>query len=219
VLHLFPHWNWMGREGKVITVTCYTNLDTVELFLNGKSYGVKGYAFPRPGMIRTYNDYPPRANALQTTADLHLSWDVPFTPGTLTAKGTKDGKIVREVEIHTAGSPAKVALEVDRARIVHKPSEVAHVTVKVLDVEGRAVPTASDAITFAMRGPGRILGVDNGQPDSRESYQGPTRSLFHGMALVVIQPTGTGTATLSATSGSLAPAEIAVEIIGDSQPA
>ena len=81
VLHLFPHWNWAGREGKVITVTCYTNCDTVELFLNGKSLGVKGYAFPRPGMVGTYGNYPPRAKALQTTADLHLSWDVPFTAG------------------------------------------------------------------------------------------------------------------------------------------
>ena len=93
VLHLFPHWNWAGKEGKVITVTCYTNCDTVELFLNGKSLGVKGYAFPRPGMVGTYGNYPERAKALQTTADLHLSWDVPFTAGTLTANGMKDGKV------------------------------------------------------------------------------------------------------------------------------
>jgi beta-galactosidase len=73
MLHLFPHWNWAGREGKNITVTCFTTCDTVELFLNGKSLGVKGYAFPRPGMVGTYGDYPPRAKALQTTADLHLS--------------------------------------------------------------------------------------------------------------------------------------------------
>src|ERR1700723_1400667 len=89
VIHLSPHWNWAGREGQVITVTCYTNCDTVELFLNGKSLGVKGYAFPRPGMIRKYGDYPPRAKILQTTADLHLSWDVPYTAGTLSASGVK----------------------------------------------------------------------------------------------------------------------------------
>ena len=75
VLHLLPHWNWTGDEGKIIPVTCYTNLDTVELFLNGKSLGVKGYAFPRPGMITKYGEYPARAKTLQTTADLHLHWE------------------------------------------------------------------------------------------------------------------------------------------------
>ena len=49
VLHLFPHWNWKGKEGKVIPVLCYTNCDTVELFVNGKSFGVQGYWFPRMG--------------------------------------------------------------------------------------------------------------------------------------------------------------------------
>ncbi|HTZ57356.1 MAG TPA: glycoside hydrolase family 2 TIM barrel-domain containing protein [Acidobacteriaceae bacterium] len=212
VLHLFPHWNWKGHEDKVITVTCYTNCDTVELFLNGKSFGVKGYAFPRPGMVGKYGNYPPRAKALQTTADLHLSWDVPFAAGTLTAKGTKDGKVIRQVEIHTTGEPAKLALVPDRSSISTRPSDVAHITVQVLDAEGRVVPTADDEVTFTLRGAGRILGVDNGRPDSHESYQGPTRRAFNGLALVVIQSNGgSGTATLSASSGSLSPVEVAIE--------
>jgi beta-galactosidase len=213
VLHLFPHWNWAGREGKVITVTCYTNCDTVELFLNGKSFGAKGYAFPRPGMVGTYGNYPERAKAVQTTADLHLSWDVPFTAGTLTAKGVKDGKVIRTVEIETTGSPAKLGLAVDRPRISREPSDVAHVTVKILDQEGRIVPTANDEITFAVTGAGRILGVDNGQPDSHESYQGPSRKAFNGLALVVLQPTGVpGTVTLSASCSALSPANVNIEI-------
>ena len=213
VLHLFPHWSWAGREGKVITVTCYTNCDTVELFLNGKSFGVKGYAFPRPGMVGTYGNYPQRAKVLQTTADLHLSWDVPFTAGTLTAKGVKNGKVMRTVEVETTGSPAKLALAVDRPRVSRGPSDVAHVTVKVLDGEGRVVPTANDEITFTLTGAGRILGVDNGQPDSHESYQGPSRRAFNGLALVVLQPTGVpGTVTLSASSPALAPAHVGIEV-------
>ena len=213
VLHLFPHWNWAGREGKVITVTCYTNCDTVELFLNGKSFGVTGYAFPRPGMVGTYGNYPERAKAVQTTADLHLSWDVPFTAGTLTAKGVKDGKLIRTVEIETTGSPAKLGLAVDRPRISREPSDVAHVTVKVLDQEGRVVPTANDEITFAVTGAGRILGVDNGRPDSHESYQGPSRKAFNGLALVVLQPTGIpGTVTLSASCPALSPAHVDIEV-------
>jgi beta-galactosidase len=213
VLHVFPHWNWTGREGKVITVTCYTNCDTVELFLNGKSLGVKGYAFPRPGMVGTYGNYPERAKVVQTTADLHLSWDVPFTAGTLTAKGVKDRKVIRTVEIETTGSPAKLALAVDRPTISRKPSDVAHVTVKVLDPEGRVVPTANDEITFTLTGAGRILGVDNGQPDSHESYQGPSRRAFHGLALVVVQANGDpGTVRLSASAPALAPAQLDVEV-------
>ncbi len=114
----------------------------------------------------------------------------PYTAGTLTANGVKDGKVIRTVEIQTTGSPAKLGLTVDRPRITSRPGDVAHVTVQVLDAEGRVVPTADDEITFALQGAGRILGVDNGRPDSHESYQGHSRKAFNGLALVVIQSTG-----------------------------
>lgn len=106
MLHIFTHWNRKGREGQFVPVTCYTNCDTVELFLNGKSVGLKSYAFPRLGMEGRYGNYPPRARALRTTADLHLEWDVPYEPGSLKAVGTKDGKVVSTVEVATTGEPA-----------------------------------------------------------------------------------------------------------------
>ena len=211
VLHLLPHWNWAGDEGNVIPVTCYTNLDTVELFLNGKSLGVKGYAFPRPGMIHTYGDYPPRAKALQTTADLHLRWDVPYAPGVLMAKGTKDGQVVETVQISTTGAPAKLALTVDRSTIKTNPSDVAHVTVEVRDSEDRIVPNADIPISFAIRGSGCILGVDNGKPDSHEPYKASERRAFNGLALVLLQAASApGQITLTASSPSLKGAEIVV---------
>jgi beta-galactosidase len=213
VLHLSPHWNWPGKEGEVIPVLCYTNCDTVELFLNGKSLGTKGYAFPRPGMTGIYGHYPPRAKALQTTADLHLTWDVPYAPGTLTAKGTRDGKVTDSVEIHTTGAPAKLALTVDRQSIRTSPGDVAHVTVQVLDAEGRVVPTADDPISFTLQGEGRILGLDNGRPDSHESFKGNSRKAFNGLALAILQSTGRpGSITLSASAPGLAPAQIKVEV-------
>jgi beta-galactosidase len=133
--------------------------------------------------------------------------------GTLTANGVKDGKLVRTTEIQTTGSPAKLGLTVDRPRITSLPSDVAHVTVQVLDAEDRVVPTADDQITFAIQGVGRILGVDNGQPDSHESYQGHNRKAFNGLALVVLQSTAVpGTVTLSASSGPLVPAQIGIEV-------
>jgi beta-galactosidase len=83
----------------------------------------------------------------------------------------------------------------------------------VLDAAGRVVPTADDAITFTMQGAGRILGVDNGRPDSHESYQGNSRKVFHGLALVIVQPTGVpGTVTLSASAPFLDSAQIGIEV-------
>jgi len=211
VLHLSPHWNWAGQEGKTVPVTCYTNCDTVELFLNGKSLGTKGYAFPRPGMVGTYGNYPPRAKALQTTADLHLTWDVPYAAGALSARGVKDGKVILTFERSTTGAPAKILLTADRDRIRTSPEDLSHITVSIVDSQGRVVPTANDEITFSVKGTGRILGVDNGQPDSHEPYQAATRRAFNGLALVLLQSSRVGTMTLSASGTSLAPAEITIE--------
>jgi beta-galactosidase len=212
VLHLLPHWNWPGKDGKVIPVTCFTNCETVELFLNGESLGVKGYAFPRPGMVGHYGNYPPRASALQTTADLHLTWDVPYAPGTLTAKGIKNGKPIDPVEVRTTGAPAKLSLSSDRSRIRTTPEDLAHITVAVHDAQGRIVPTADNAIEFSLAGAGRILGVDNGQPDSHEPYKANRRRAFSGLALVLVQSNGRpGTITLSASSPALASAQVIIE--------
>ena len=212
VLHLQPHWNWSGKEGKIIPVTCFTNCDTVELFLNGESLGTKGYAFPRPGMTGKYGNYPPRAKALRTTADLHLAWDVPYTPGTLTAKGVKDGMVIQTVDVHTTGVPAKLLLTADRQRIRTTPDDLSHITVAVQDTEGRTVPTADNAITFTLEGAGRILGVDNGQPDSHEPYKANSRRAFSGLALVLVQSSGRpGKMSVSASAPSLDSAQIIIE--------
>jgi beta-galactosidase len=214
VLHLSPHWNWQGREGEIISVTCFTNCNTVELFLNGKSLGEKGFAFPRPGMTQTYGHYPPRARALQTTADLHLTWDVPYAPGTLRAEGTKDGKVIQTIEARTTGAPSQLELLTDRSQIRMAPGDVAHIIVRVLDDRGHLAPTADNAITFELQGEGRILGVDNGRPDSHEPYKANSRSAFNGLALVLLQSTGrSGVMTLSAYSASLTSANVQVAVI------
>jgi beta-galactosidase len=212
VLHLFPHWNWKGREGEVIPVACFTNCDTVELFLDGKSIGVKGFSFPRMGMAGNYGNYPPRAKVLQTTADLHLSWDVPFQPGTLKAVGVKDGQVIKTVEISTTGDPVAIRLAADRTLIETSPRDLSHITVQVVDAQGLPVPTADNTINFTLAGPGRILGVDNGRPDSHESYQGSQRRLFNGIALALLQSNGhPGTMRLTASSPALTGAEISVD--------
>ena len=215
VLHLSPHWNWAGREGEMISVTCYTNCDTVELFLNGKSLGVKGYAFPRPGMVTTWGTYPPRGKALQTTADLHLSWDVPYAPGVLRAVGVKGDQGTAVFEVKTAGPSAALRLSVDRDRIGTGPADVAHVTVEVVDADGIPVPVADNEIMFALAGHGKVLAVDNGRPDSLESYQVHQRRAYRGLALAILQAVDDpGEMTLTASSPGLADAKINITAEG-----
>jgi len=187
VLHLFPHWNWKGEEGRIIPVMCFTNCDTVELFLNGKSLGVKGFEFPRLGMEGRYGNYPPRARVLRTTADLHLSWDVPYEPGTLKAVGTKDGNSAVIAEVSTTGEPAVIALSADRGRIAADQRDVVHIVGEIRDVQGRVVPTAANDVVFEIQGEGKIIGVDNGDPQSHEDYKSNRRKAFNGLCMAIIQ--------------------------------
>jgi beta-galactosidase len=211
VLHLFPHWNWAGREGEVIPVLCFTNCDSVELFLNGKSFGVKGYEFPRSGMEGEYGHFPARAMVLQTTADLHLSWDVPYESGTMKAVGKKDGQVIETIELSTTGKPAAVRLTADKLLIDTGWDDLSHVTVEIVDQQGRVVPNANNEVLFEVEGPGRLLGLDNGKPDSHESYKGDRRSVFSGMALALVQSKGKpGEIRLHASSESLSGASISI---------
>lgn len=214
MIHLFPHWNWKGREGAVIPVTCYTNCDTVELFVNGKSFGEKGYEFPRLGMEGRYGNYPARARALRTTSDLHLSWDVPYEAGTLKAVGKKDGQVVTTVEVATTGEAAVIALLPDRTSLTADRRDVAHVVVEIRDAQGRKVPTADQPITFAVEGEGKLIGVDNGDPESHEDYKAAVRKAFNGLCLAVVQTTAqTGTIRVTASSPGLAPATVTLTTI------
>lgn len=211
VLHLFPHWNWKGKEGQIIPVTCFTNCDTVELFLNGRSLGVKGYEFPRLGMEVRWGNLPDRAKVLRTTADLHLSWDVLYEPGALKAVGTKDGKIFATAEVSTTGEPASVGLSSDRESIGTDPSDVAHVTVHILDQNGRVVPIADNEIAFEIEGAGSLLATDNGNPASLEDYKSNRRRAFNGLCLAIVKSNGkTGEIQVSAVSPGLQAARVSI---------
>lgn len=212
MLHLFPHWNWEGREGQIIPVTCYTNCDTVELFVNGKTFGVKGYEFPRQGMEGTYGNYPPRARALRTTADLHLSWDVPYAPGILKAVGMKDGRVACTVQLPTAGVPAAIALSADRFSIAADRLDVTHIAAEIHDARGQLVPIANNEITFAIEGDGKLIGVDSGDPLSLEDYKSTRHRAFNGLCLAIVQSTAAaGQIRIMASSPGLTPATVTIE--------
>ncbi len=143
VLHLLPHWDW--KEGDSIDVWAYSNCDEVELFLNNKTLGRK-----------------------RTPEYSHLSWNVKYEPGTLVAVGYKAGREISCDTVATTGMPAAVKLIPDCSIINADGEGVSVVTAQVVDSLGRVVPTADNEINFDIRGPGRIIGVGNGDPSSHE---------------------------------------------------
>lgn len=145
VLHLLPHWNWKGKEGQQISVWAYSNCDQVELLLNEKSLGKK----PMP-------------------KDGHIEWPVKYTPGTLLAKGYRNGKEIIKTQVETTGNASAIQLIADRSAIKADGEDVSVVTVKINDAKGLNVPIANDEVTFSIEGPGKIIGVGNGDPASHE---------------------------------------------------
>jgi beta-galactosidase len=144
-LHLLSHWNWPGKEGQEMAVFAFSNCSEVELFLNGQSQGKQ--TMPLNG---------------------HLAWNVKYAPGSLSAKGYKDGKVVVESNVQTTGAPASVSMTPDRTSIKADGEDLSLITVAVTDEQGRVVPTASNLVHFSLSGPGRIIGVGNGDPSCHE---------------------------------------------------
>jgi beta-galactosidase len=190
MVHLFPHWNWAGNEGKPVPVILYTNCDTVELFLNGKSFGKKSYVFPQQGHSKSWNGYE-RPYIPPTTSDLHLSWDVPYEPGTLKIVGRKDGKTIIE-EVRTTSVPEAIRLTADRNNINADTQDIVNIKVEIVDENGLVVPTAGNLVEFKVEGEGILIGTDNGNPQDKTPMKSKQRSAFNGMALAVIQSTDRG---------------------------
>jgi len=165
-LHLFPHWNWHGNEGTEIAVWVYSNLDEVELLVNGVSAGSQ--KVPHLG---------------------HLEWKVKYEPGAIEARGVKNGRVALSEKRETTGTTASLRLTADRTEVLADGEDVAVLKVEAIDREGRTVPVADDLIAFRVKGPGKLIGVGNGNPNCQESDKGSKRSLFHGLAQIIVQST------------------------------
>ncbi len=190
LIHLSPHWNWRGREGKVIQVMAYTNCDSVELFLNGRSFGIKALEFPRQGNSGAWNRYARPAVGV-STGDLHLIWDVPFEAGVLKAVGRKAGRVVCEEEVRTTGAPAAIRLSAERnGSISPDGRDVEQVKLEVVDEHGLLVPDADNAFQISIEGPATLLGLDNGDPKDHTSMKNNARKAFNGLALAIIRSVG-----------------------------
>ncbi|SDE22564.1 DUF4982 domain-containing protein [Pedobacter soli] len=170
-LHLLPHWNWEGRTGQTTPVFVYTSYDSAELFLNGKSLGIRKKDKSSP-----QNRY-------------RLMWmDVKYEPGTLKVVAfDSQGKPVAEEQIITAGKPAKIVLSADRKEIMADGKDLSFVTVSVVDKDGNPCPTATDQLNFEVSGSGKFRAVCNGDATSLESFVKPTMKLFSGKLVVVVQ--------------------------------
>ena len=164
VLHILPHWNW--EEGQTVDVWAYyNNADEVELFLNGESMGTKS----------------------KLGDDLHVMWRFPFKKGILKAVSRKDGQVVLEKEVRTAGEPAKLMLLPDRSTIKADGQDLSFVTVTITDEDGTIAPRANNTVHFEVKGGGKIEAVGSGDPTSHESFKGTSHSALSGKVLVVIR--------------------------------
>jgi len=164
VLHLFPHWNWEGKEGQEIAVWVHSNLDRVELFLNGQSQG-----------------------AQDVTRNTHLEWKVKYAPGTIEAKGYKGGQQVLAAKRETSGPAAKIVLRADRPRLSANGEDVALLTAQIVDAQGREVPIADNELTFQVTGGGRLIGLGNGDPSCHEMDTAASRRAFNGLCMAIVQ--------------------------------
>ena len=197
--HILPHWTWPGREGQVTPVHVFTSGDEAELFVNGVSQGRKKKA----------------------PFEYRLRWDeVVYQPGSVRVQAWRDGTPWAQAEVHTTGAATALALEVDRDRIAGDGRDLAYVTVRVRDAEGRAVPTAAMPVRFRIDGPGEIVATDNGDPTDMVAFPSHERRLFSGLALAIVRglPGRTGTITVHADSDGLRAASTTLTLQQETAP-
>jgi beta-galactosidase len=190
MVHILPHWNWEGMEGKPVKVMSHTNCEEVELFLNGRSLGRK-----------TVNIYK------------QAVWMVEYEPGVLMMKGYVNNEEAAVDIVETSGKAAALRLEADRDFIYGDGLDAMPVNACAVDPEGRFVPFADDKVSFTVTGPGRIIGVGNGDPNSHERDKATSRSLFNGRCQAILQSIqGTGFIIVRAEAAGLKPAELVIRV-------
>jgi len=189
--HILPHWTWPARVGQVTPVHVYTSGDSAELFINDVSQGVE-----------TKGQY-----------EYRLRWDdVVYEPGEVRVVAYKGGQEWATDAVETAGAAATIELTVDRAQITGDGVDLAFVTARILDAEGRLVPSATHELTFAAAGPGSIVATDNGDPTDTVVFQSPERAAYSGMALAIIRGAvgQSGEITVTASSSGLSTGTVTI---------
>jgi len=158
------HWNW--PENTSVNVLCYTNCSEVSMILNDEQIGTKPYSEARNGL---------------------LSWNVPYEPGLLKAVGHKDGKVVCEYILQTAGPASRIELLPDMTKIHADGKDISHIEFRIVDYKGVLVPDAEHEVVFEVDGPGNIIGIGNGNLNSLEDYKDQKHKAYHGRGLAILQ--------------------------------
>lgn len=189
VLHIFPYWNW--QPGKIVDVWAYYNdADEVELYLNGKSLGIRR----------------------KKEGQMHVMWQVKYQPGILKAVSRKDGKVVLIKEIKTAGHPAKIELMPDRKILKADGKDLCFITVRILDKEGNFVPYADNLVKFYVAGEGAVIATNNGYEADLEPFNSKEHHVFNGLCLVIIKSgTKPGKIQVKAISKGLLSASVTIK--------
>ncbi len=187
MVHVYPHWNWPGSEGKNRPLRCHSNCEEVELIVNGTSQGRKP--------VRRFRG---------------LQWEnVVHQPGKVEARGYIGGKLAASTIVETTGAPASLRLSVDRTRLAADGQDTVAVAVAVVDAQGRVVPTASNMVHFSVEGNAINSGVGNGDPSCHEPNQAGSRSAFNGLCMVLVKATRrAGSIRLTAAADGLASASL-----------
>ena len=189
---LFSDWTPKNLDAHEETVEVYSNCEEVELFLNGRSLGVKSL--------------PPDASP--------RTWLVRFESGTLLAVARNRGRIVARDELRTAGTPARIVLTADRLRLASAWDDVSHITAKIVDKNGVLVPTANNLVSFDVKGPGIVAAVDNGDNSSHEKFQASQRRAYQGLSFAMIKTKASrGRITITASSPGLLSASVTLTAV------
>jgi beta-galactosidase len=175
-------------EGKEIAVWVYSNLDTVELSLIGKSLGAK-----------------------DVKKDSHVAWVVEYAPGAIETRGSKGGQVVMTARRETTNAAAKLLMKADRQEASADGEDVVMFAVEVQDARGRVVPITDNVVNFRVSGAGKLIGVGNGDPTDHESDKGTVRKAFCGYCMALVQTAKTaGSITVEAASPGLTSASVTI---------
>jgi beta-galactosidase len=166
MVHFLPHWD-LKEEGESVTVRVFSNCDSIELVLNGKSLGEK-----------------------EMVQYAHVDFDVKFEKGEIKAIGKKNGEKVCEMVRKTSKPAYKVVLEPDRKTIKSDGCDAVVIYAKIYDEDGNVVPYADNEVNFSVSGGAKIIGVGNGDPSSHEPDKSSKRRAFSGACMAVIQSNG-----------------------------
>ena len=196
-LHILPHWNWEGREGEITPIFVYTDSPKAELFINGKSQGVR------------------EKNDSTNMNRYRLMWnETRYEPGEVKAVAyNADGSVAGETTICTAGKPYKLVLSSNVESLDANADDLAYITVRVADKDGNIVPNAEPTVKFKVTGDGTFRATANGDPTSLRDFNKPEMDLFSGAATVIVKGGDKpGLVTLEVKSAGLKSAKISIPV-------